>query len=683
LTNSDVIQVTAPAISERAGRRAALVSVIALAAALRIYAISLYPLAGDEYGTLAEAKAVGLNWNSILYSGLMHFWIRLGTSELWLRLPSAIFGIASVAVLFKIGEKFGGWRTGIVAALLAATSPFNIYHSQEVRFYTLFIFASALFMLATIHFVENQRTPRTRIAVLLTGLLLVLSHFLGVLAVYAQSVAAIFASNSRRSKRKLSIVLFGLPVVASAVLLSPWVRHAAWRLYQIYGNAPSSTDPVTTPVSIINLAKVGFAGFIFVFGYHVYPLRWVLVAAGLTLNGILLVVGIARLWRERRWWVLPFAYLFALLVVYLVLESVGGRVAAGISPRHVAFVWPAFLMLIALGVTSFRRSSVILLVVALLTIDAASLVAGWRRDWTYGNTANYRVAAEKAAGWIQQDTAVIHDGRSRASIDVYFPKTTQLINYWPYLRDLNLLDQVRNQRLIFVTDDWEPPRRRGFDQVMGRLTEQYATVDGFVDYPVFEYVLERKSSPGYSIRAGTNQVLQPLSFYGIEFQDLHLPISVKVNETPLTVLGAYGLPDIEGRRELSIPLAHSINAKRVLLLSNVVDDGGLQSKQSLGEIVVESANGKALTLNLRLGSETALWYQQCEPAAPCASVFQWHKRIAIAGQSGYEGALRDFPARLHGVSIDLPDQREVTKLTIRYAANSGHLYVWGIALPSS
>src|SRR5258708_35058408 len=121
------------AISQDVRRRGVFLSVIVLATVLRLSAISLYPLAGDEYGSLAEAKAVGLNWNSIIYSGLMHFWIRLGSGELWLRLPSAIFGTATVVVLFKIGEKLGGWRTGVVAALLAATSPFSIYHSQEVR----------------------------------------------------------------------------------------------------------------------------------------------------------------------------------------------------------------------------------------------------------------------------------------------------------------------------------------------------------------------------------------------------------------------------------------------------------------------------------------------------------------------------------------------------------------------
>ena len=240
MTNIEVISAKAPAISVDVRRQATVLSIVALAAVLRIYAISLYPLSGDEYGSLAEAKAVGLNWNSIIYSGLMHFWIRLGSSELWLRLPSAIFGTATVAILFRVGQKLGGWRTGLVAALLAATSPFGIYHSQDLRFYSLFIFASAAFMLATIHYLESLTTLLTRGSVLLAGAVLVFSHFLGVLALYAQVTATVFAARSKWSKRTLSVFLFGLPVVLCGLLLTPFVRHGLWRLYRIYGNAPSS-----------------------------------------------------------------------------------------------------------------------------------------------------------------------------------------------------------------------------------------------------------------------------------------------------------------------------------------------------------------------------------------------------------------------------------------------------------
>jgi hypothetical protein len=686
LTNTDLIFVEGPAVSVAARRQAILLSVVVLAAVLRVYAIALYPLAGDEYGSLAESRAFGLNWNSILYSGLLHFWIRLGSSELWLRLPAAIFGTATVAILFRIGEKLGGWRTGIVAGLLAATSPFSIYHSQEVRFYSLFIFASAAFILATVNYVGERRTFRASGAVLLTGLLLAVSHFLGVLALYAQLVSTTFAAKTRWSRRKLSLCFFGLPVVLCGLILTPFVRHGLLSLYRIYGNAPSPVEPAITPVSIVNLAKAAFAGFVFVFGYHVYPLRLFFVVTGFGLGGFLLFVGARKLWKESRWGSLAFVYLFILLLIYVVLEAVGGRVATGVSPRHVAFVWPVFLLVTAIGITSFKRPVLIVLCAASLTVNAVSVWSGWQMDWTYGVATDYRSAAEDASRWIKNDTALIHDGRSEGPLNYYFPKGIPRFDAWSYLNGRELTAQPGYQRLILVTDDWQFEPRRAFDRLMGRLNESYSCIDGRVDYPLFEYVLDRKSvsaSSGYALRSENNQVLQPVSFYGLEFQDLRLPESVKVSDVPLTVIGAYGLPDLEGRRELNLPLSAPPNTRRLIVLSNLVDVGNPPSDQPVAEILIESTGGKTLTLPLRAGKETTSWDQQCAPEVPCRTVFRWHKRIAVVGQNRYEGALRDFSAGLHGVVFDLPEAQDVVRLTIRYTGNSGRLYVWGIALPKN
>ena len=664
-------------------RQAVVLSILILAAALRIYAISLYPLAGDEYGSLAEAKAVGLNWNSIIYSGFMHFWIRLGSSELWLRLPAAIFGVATVPVLFKLGEKFGGWRTGVVAALLAATSPFSIYHSQEVRFYSLFILAAAVFMLATVSYVEKKPTAGTRVAVLLTGALLLLSHFLGVLALYAQLVAMAFARKSRWSQRARALVLFALPMAACALLLTPGVRHALWRLYHILGNAPSSIEPVTTPISILNLVKAAFAGFIFIFGYHVYPLRFLLVATGVALGTFLLLAGVKRLWNESSWKVLPFAYLFVLMVVYFVLDAVGGRVATGVSPRHVAFVWPAFLVVMAIGITSFKRPVLYVLIAAALTVNAASIWSGWQKDWTYGPATDYRSAAETASRWADKDTAILHDGRSKDTINFYFPKGIPLINSWSYLQNPDLIKQLSQQRLIFITDDWEPGRRRGFDRLMGHLNETYSVVDGRVDYPLFEYALQRRANgdnPGFPLMSESGQVRQPLSIYGLEFQDLRLPVKIDFEKRPFAVLGAYSLPDMDGNGTRDIPLAKPTEATRILVLSNVVSDQQMGAVDKIADLEVITKKGQTFTYPIRLGSETALWDQGCSVPSPCTTVYRWHKRLAILGQSPYAGSLRDFQAGIHGTGLRLPQKETVTSLRIHYRATSGHFYLWGISL---
>ncbi len=670
------------ATSEATLRIFLLLSIVGLALLLRLYGISQYQLSFDEYGSIWEAKSVGLNWNSILYSLLNHFWVRLGTSELWLRLPAAIFGAATVPILFKIGEKLGGWRTGMIAALLAATSPFNIDHSQQVRFYSFFIFCSAAFMLATISYIDSKRSTRNRLSVLLTGLVLLVSHFVGILAVYAQGAATLVAANKKRLRAALAVA-FGLPVLIFGLPMIPVFRNAFLPVYRVYANAPNA-DLSLTPVSRISFAKMAFAGYSFIFGYHVYPLRLVLVMTGLVLSGFLLSCGVLKLWKEPKWRALPFTYLLTLVGVYIVLDSIGGRVAVGVSPRHVAFVWPAFLILIALGLSSFTRTIFQVLLVGTLAVNAMSLWYGWQKDWTYGVATEYRSAAAYAAQWATKDSALIADGRAEEAIDFYFPKNIPVVNVLTGLGDYDFNEALSYRHLIVVTNDWRPEGRRSADELMRHLADRFTRIDGRVDYPLFEYVLERKpllESSGYSRNTETGQVHQPLSFYGLEFQDLRLPITVKVKDVPLRVVGAYGLPNSEEISELNIPLAEAAHAGKLILLTNVVGLNQTQTEEPIAEVIIESKSGAMSTFPLRLNRDTASWNAQCPAASECKTVFQWHKRIAIAGQNSFPDAWRDFQAGLHGVAFDLPEGTDVTSVKVRYLAGSGYLYIWGISLP--
>ena len=662
-------------------RRLILFAVLSLAVVLRIYAISLYPLTGDEYGSLLEARTVGLNWNSILYSLLMHFWIQFGTSELWLRLPAAIFGVATVGVLFKIGERLGGFRAGVVVALFAATSPFNIYHSQEVRFYSLFILTTSLFMLVTMN-TATKRAKRGPVLVLLTSFLLFFSHFLAPLALYAQGTVA-WGTQLSATRRRL--VLGGaalLFVGGCALLLTPAFHHGLWAFYQSYGNAPSSLEPAMMPLSLISLGKVLFAGFIFNFGYHVYPLRVLFVAAGAVISIVLLFAGVRRIWKETKWGLLPVAYLLTLFAVYVVLDGAGGRLANGVSPRHVAFVWPAFVVVMALGAARFQRPAVYLVVAIVMMINGLSVRAAWQKDWTYGNAVDYRAVAQVAARWMNNDTAIVHDDRSSGAVNFYFPSEAARTLSIAEIQDSGL-SHLTEQRLILVTDDWEPERRANANQLLKELGQNYSVVDGYVDYPLFAYLLESRTA---SHQAGTqvrenNPVELPVTNYGLEFQDIHLPITVSFHDTNINILGASALPDVSGNPELSLALPRAVTTDRVVLLSDVINADVLPLGQTIGEVEMETQDGNKVTLPLRYGAETTSWTRQCDPSLTCQTVFQWRKRLAVLGQNRYPGSLEEFSAGIHAVEIRLPQEQIVVAIKIRYTSGVGQLYLWGLALP--
>src|SRR4030042_3137818 len=80
-----------------------------------------------------------------LFYLILRSWIILFGSYEWVvRLPSVIFGIATVYVTYLIGKKLFEDKTALIAATLTATAPLLIYYSQEARMYMLAAFLTSL-----------------------------------------------------------------------------------------------------------------------------------------------------------------------------------------------------------------------------------------------------------------------------------------------------------------------------------------------------------------------------------------------------------------------------------------------------------------------------------------------------------------------------------------------------------
>jgi uncharacterized membrane protein len=68
-------------------------------------------------------------------------WVRLfGDGEISIRLPSVIFGVASVPLVAMLARRIFGGRAALLAALLLALSPPHLWASQAARPYALTAF---------------------------------------------------------------------------------------------------------------------------------------------------------------------------------------------------------------------------------------------------------------------------------------------------------------------------------------------------------------------------------------------------------------------------------------------------------------------------------------------------------------------------------------------------------------
>ncbi len=96
-----------------------------------------------------------------LYYLLLHYWIALkGDAPGSVRLLSALFGTATIPVIYLIGKRLSGILMGLVAATLLALSLFNIYFAQETRMYTLLTFNASVAIYALVRLLTDLRSVK-------------------------------------------------------------------------------------------------------------------------------------------------------------------------------------------------------------------------------------------------------------------------------------------------------------------------------------------------------------------------------------------------------------------------------------------------------------------------------------------------------------------------------------------
>jgi tetratricopeptide (TPR) repeat protein len=96
---------------------------------------------------------------SALFTFLVHFLIRLGDIVFMARLLSALSGAITIIMVYVLGKALFSKREGLIAAGLAALSPFLIRYSQYSRAYALFAMLSLLSLYFFDKAQQENRTP--------------------------------------------------------------------------------------------------------------------------------------------------------------------------------------------------------------------------------------------------------------------------------------------------------------------------------------------------------------------------------------------------------------------------------------------------------------------------------------------------------------------------------------------
>ena len=372
------MSLTQPADRSRRALAWPATAITLVALALRVFRLDAQSLWVDEVitwrasqGSLQELLLGTGHYLSIghsLYYAITHAFLRLGDSEIALRLPSVVFGTLSVPLIHGLGRQWLGGQVGMAAAVLLAISPLHVYYSQEARPYAALLFFALLALVCSARAVTGGKVWRAAFVASYTAALLSHPVALGFVPVVAMSMALIH----RIEPRAWAGTLIALGTVTAAILVvlltlqlggpsgmrsaGPFaLAYTAWTFATGFSLGPSVRE-----LHSANRVRIAF-------GYSPLVLPILAAYTGLVLNG-----GI-RAWKDSpRMAMLLMVWVFLAVGLLLLGSRVTGQ---PYNVRYVILALPPFLFLVAKGIGALPggRTSRVVAWTLLLVVSAISL----------------------------------------------------------------------------------------------------------------------------------------------------------------------------------------------------------------------------------------------------------------------------------------------------------------------
>ena len=356
-----------------------LAAIVAIAALLRFYRIGAQSYWTDEMLSLVASSApAGISfWMKILYNVhgplhafLIHVLRNLSASEGFLRAPSAVAGTISVILIYKWLGMLGRRDIAPYGALIFAISPFSLYYSQELRYYSLMTMFVIIALIVYERFLEEPSYRRGAVL----GLILAaaaLSHF-SALFLAAGLFIHLLITGRLKGRHLAAGILAALILV---ILVSPWIYREIMFLRGI-NVVQISELPVDERLRgelTLNLWSYPYALYAFSAGYsfgpslrnlhEVYSATTLLgtywremILVGLLFGG-LAVVG---LWKAGRHGRLPLFLSVILTSVALTTLAAAFNIKV-FNIRYMMVAFPVYLALIVYGLPAARLPRILLL----------------------------------------------------------------------------------------------------------------------------------------------------------------------------------------------------------------------------------------------------------------------------------------------------------------------------------
>jgi uncharacterized membrane protein len=375
----------------------ALTLILLVAIFLRFYRIDYQSLWMDELYTMNVASSnhsfsqiiseVNLRESyPYLYFFMMNTLFSLfGDTSVVARIPSVIFGILAVLMIYKVGKELYSKNVGLIAAALLTLNRYELYYSQEARAYTFYLLGLLISYYYFIKFIKESNKRNLWLYAISTGLLLN-TNFFSVLNVVSQGIFMIFVFMSL-DKEERNDFLKKMLIIAGIALL--FFIPNAYKFYLLTGLIadfiPKASDEVLINILKEIISSSAYVIFIFSILFTFFMINVFSQKKTKTIKESLsnkLVFS----------YLLIFTWIGFVLVIIVFKSYTGSSIFLS---RYFMSIVPAFILTISIAVVSIKNSHIRSSILGLLLFFVAfDLIIVTKYYGNYAIKTQYREATQ-------------------------------------------------------------------------------------------------------------------------------------------------------------------------------------------------------------------------------------------------------------------------------------------------
>lgn len=507
-----------------------IVALVLLAFLLRVYRLDHMSLRGDEsFTVIYSGKPLAELWEVIrdiepnpplYYFALRGAMVLFGQADFATRFLSALFGVLAVPLIYQLArslirDRRTGEMVGLLAAFLLAINPYQIWHGQDVRNYTIWptlSLASLWFMLRALK--ADRRS--LWLGYVVTALASLYTHYYDVFIIIFENIYVFLVC--WKDRRLLKRWILAQAILATLYLPYPLFISARVSTYQ---------DATGVVPGLLGIIQQSLSAFAFgetlpgTFTAYLFPFLLLLLALGL--------VFAFRLDRKA------FAFLLLYTAVPILCLFLFTLWRPFFRVRYLIVMAPALYLGFAMGLVALTRLRWARIVavaagLAVLLIPVVFSLSNYYFDPAYAKAADYRGLAAYLEAEAGPDDVIIENYPDPTLSHYYSGPSQRLVlphrsavdavGDLPVKRKATgktlqeLLEQNQYLWLIPYQSGWDPQgfveswlnrrarrvREEQVDVFRVVVYEQIETVFPAIQHPMTSYLGEEIEFLGYDVR---------------------------------------------------------------------------------------------------------------------------------------------------------------------------------------